>query len=327
MDNDEIGVEDLERTIQHQAETIEALHLASSKYKNRLEVVESKLLEREAELESFKVLSQENGMLRSEVLDLRSALKTLEQSTARIIDKNTLGTETHAQLGVRVQAYQRHNAYLQGELSVRDARIRSLEDKIDFLNEENQTKDRRMLIMQEKLRQHNIDPSSTVASVRVPEETLSMMKVKLTSQTSTIELLHERVENMLDESERKKALIEALQKENKALRVSVQKLIAQVMLQSSPISEEPVEDENASGGGRVGQPIPTGGSTKDVKINGAAVNVTRSNLNSRAFDESSSLTGGWPKSQVGGGGGAQDSFATTIEQRIAAFRQRNPQLN
>lgn len=335
MDNyDEITVADLERTIQHQADTIEALHIASSKYKNRLDLTEQKLLEREAELSAAATLSSENALLRTELIDLREAMRTLEQSTARIMDKNTLGTETHAQLGVRVQAYQRHNAYLQGELSEREARLKLANDKADMLAEEGATKDRRIAVMLEKLRQHNIDPSSTIASVRVPEETFASMKVKLTSQATTIELLHERVESLMDEAERRSSLVDAVQRENKALRVSVQKLIAQVTQSAAePMAEEDAAEDGATGGGVVS-------ALEDRRLSLAA-----DGSSSPAGASAADFSGGSPRRAVGGyqqplshqnkgdadlsssGYPAFGSTLSSIEQRLAAFRQRNPKLN
>lgn len=234
-DGDDLNVHELRRLVQQQADTIEGLHLAAGKYKNRLDIVERELLEKDSEISSLSVLTQENAMLREEILSLRESLRRLEQSTSRVIDKTTLGQESQAQLGVRVQAYQRHNAYLQGELSERERTVKTLNERLELMTEENHTKDRRIAIMLEKLRQHNIDPSSSVSSVRIPEETYATMKVKLVSQASTIELLHERIDSLTDDVSRKQSVMDAMKRENAALRVSVSKLIDQLTGQASAI--------------------------------------------------------------------------------------------
>lgn len=304
----ELSIHELRRTVQQQSDTIEGLHLAAGKYKNRLDIVEKELLEKDSEISSLSVLTQENSMLREEILSLRESLRRLEQSTSRVIDKTTLGQESQAQLGVRVQAYQRHNAYLQGELSEKERSIKMLHERLDLMTEENHTKDRRIAIMLEKLRQHNIDPSSSVASVRIPEETYATMKVKLVSQASTIELLHEKIDSLSDDVSRKQNVMDAMKRENTALRTSVTKLIDQLTGQATMQLDdgEPSVLRNA-GGVRFGDNSPVPNAPGGNSILGASSPQTpRSAL--KKIGGASSPTAASPAAGGGGGG----SGATTL---------------
>ena len=64
----EVNNDQLRATIQRQADTIESLHAAASKYKSRLTAIEQQLTVRQAEVDSLKVLSTENATLREERL-------------------------------------------------------------------------------------------------------------------------------------------------------------------------------------------------------------------------------------------------------------------
>jgi chromosome segregation ATPase len=223
-----MSVDQLRNTISRQNETIESLHAAASKYRTRLASLEQQLTIKQAENESQKVLATENAALRSELHQLREKLREVELSNSRLAEATALEAESQAQLGVKVQAYQRYNNFLQSEMALREAKLKALQEQVDVLSEEVHTKDRRITILVEKLRQHNIDPTSMVAKVSVPEATYSEMKEKLSTQNTTIELLREKLESVQEDLVRREAVIEAIQRENKALKSSISRLVAQI---------------------------------------------------------------------------------------------------
>ena len=220
--------EQLKTTIARQAETIDSLHAAAAKYRTRLAALEQQLTVKQAEIDSQKVLAQENAALRAEQHHLREKLREVELNNSRLAESATLESENQAQLGVKVQAYQRHNTFLQGEVALREAKLKALQEQIDVLAEEVHTKDRRITILVEKLRQHNIDPTSSVAKISVPEASYAEMKEKLSTQSTTIELLREKLETAQEDAVRRDSVIEAQARENKALKGSISRLIAQI---------------------------------------------------------------------------------------------------
>ena len=222
------SIDSLRATIQRQADTIESLHAAASKYKTRLTALEQQLTVKQAEIDSLKAMQSENASLREEAFVSNERNRELELTIGRLTEASTLGAETQAQLGVKVQAYQRHNHYLQGEVAARTAKLRSANERIDVLAEELRAKDRRITILVEKLRQYNIDPSSSVSKVQVNEEVFARMKDELSSQNATLEVMREKVESMQEEAVRREEIMGALRKENNALKQTVSKLVAQI---------------------------------------------------------------------------------------------------
>ncbi|CUI15074.1 Hypothetical protein, putative [Bodo saltans] len=220
-------------------ETVEMLQSSERKLKAKLSVFDQQLLTKEAEIESLRMLPNENILLREENHQLRERIRELEQTTSRAVELGSLGSESQTQLQVKLQAFQRHNHYLQGELALKESKIRTLQEKVDIVSEEIHQKDRRCSLLVEKLRQHSIDPSSATSitgsailghsnQIQVPEEMYAQMKQKVSNQTSAMELLQERVETLQEDHQRRELLVEALHRENAALRQSVSRLIAQV---------------------------------------------------------------------------------------------------
>ena len=218
---------DLRATVQRQAETIDALNASVGKLRARISSLEQQCTMKQSEIDSMRVLPNENKMIREENILLRDQLREMKYSASRIIEQSSIGNESQAALGIKVQAYQRHNAFLQGELSDRESKLRIGQERIDVLTEELNNKDTRISLLAEKLRQHHIDPSSANGLV-LPDETLTVMKNKVHTQSATIDLLHEKVEICHEEAHRRAAVLDAVQKENKALRTSVSRLIAQI---------------------------------------------------------------------------------------------------
>ena len=220
--------ETLRVTVQRQTETIETLHSAAAKYRSRLAALEQQLTTKTAEIESQRILSTENASLRSELHQLREKLREVELNNSRLAEASTLEAENQAQLGVKVQAYQRHNTFLQGEVALRESKNKALQEQIDVLAEEVHTKDRRINILVEKLRQHNIDPTTSVAKISVPEASYTEMKERLSTQTATINLLREKLESCQEDAVRREGVVDAQGKENKALKASISRLVQQI---------------------------------------------------------------------------------------------------
>jgi hypothetical protein len=235
-----LNFEQSRQQMQRLSETIEAQQAVEKRLRARMAALEQQLVSKQAEIDSLRVLPNENSLIREENAQLRDKIRELELSASRIVETATYTTESQASLGVKLQAYQRHNNFLQGELSAREAKLKTQQEKMDILAEEVDGKDRRITILVEKLRNQNIDPSTSEASVHVPQELYQQMKQKLHSQSVTIDLLHEKVESLQDDSQRKEVVVEALQRENRALRQSVSRLIAQIngtVLPASPDSD------------------------------------------------------------------------------------------
>jgi predicted nuclease with TOPRIM domain len=190
--------------------------------------LEQRIITMQAEIDSLRVLRNENFIIREESNALRDRLRRFEGERSHFEDRSVTA-ETQAQLAVKLQAYQRHNTHLQGELSARETKISAMQEKIDVLTEEMHRKDRRCSILAEKLRQHNIDPVAVAATtIHVPEEFFAQLKKKISSQETTIDALHERLEGLQEDAQRRELVVEALQRENSALRQSVSRLIAQI---------------------------------------------------------------------------------------------------
>jgi chromosome segregation ATPase len=236
----ELNNDQLRQHVQRLNEAVDVQQGTEKRLRARMAAMEQQLVTKQAEIDSLRVLPNENNLIRDENVQLREKIRELELSASRIVETATYTTESQASLGVKLQAYQRHNNFLQGELSSREAKLKVQQEKLEILAEELQGKDRRITIMVEKLRNQNIDPSTSEVSVHVPQEVYQQMKHKLHSQGSTIEALHEKVESLQDDTQRKEVVVEALQRENKALRQSVSRLIAQingVALPASPDSD------------------------------------------------------------------------------------------
>lgn len=237
---------DVQSTAQRQADTIEALHAAAVSYKARAETAEAVANSRMSEADTIRYLQAENGQLRGEVFSLSERVRDLEAAISRSAEANSLKAESQAQLGVQVRAYQRHNHFLQGEVSARDAKTRALEDRVEFLQEEVKAKERRVSLMMDRLRKHNVDmtrmndghgdgdnnasssSSSAPARVSVPEATLQQIREKMAVQTSTIEVLRERLESLEDEGSRKEHVLKSLRRENDALKGTISKMVSQI---------------------------------------------------------------------------------------------------
>lgn len=220
-------MESMRATVQRQADTIESLHSAAQKYKTRLNALEQQLTVKQAELDSLKLLSGENANLREENLSMNEKNRELEQAVSRLTESSTLGAESQAQLGVKVQAYQRHNNFLQGEIATIESKLATARERIDVLQNELRHKEQRVTILMDKLRQHNIDPTAT-SKVHVSEDTFNSMKDQIHSQSTTVELLREKLESMQDEAVRREELLTAQRQENDALKQTVSRLIAQI---------------------------------------------------------------------------------------------------
>ena len=216
----------LKATIQRQADQIESLHAAAQKYKTRNNSLEQQLTVKQAELESLRLLSTENSTLREEMLTINDRNRELEQAVSRLSEQSTLGAESQAQLGVKVQAYQRHNTFLQGELATAESKLSTARERIDVLQNELRHKEQRITILIEKLRQHNIDPTATTSKVNLTEEAYRDMREKLSTQDTSMTILREKVESMQDEAVRREEVMTALRKENNALKTTVSRLIA-----------------------------------------------------------------------------------------------------
>lgn len=219
-------VERLRSSLQRQTETIDSLHAAAQKYKTRLTALEQQATVKQAEIDSLKVLSAENAQLREQLLAANARNRQLELAAG--ISGGGGGAELQAQLSVKVQAYTRHNNFLQGEVALRDAKLAALQERLDVLAEEVHAKDRRVTILVEKLRQHSIDPNSAVSRVSVPEHVFNELKEKVATQGTTMELLREKLDESQEEAVRRDELVSALQRENRALKQSVSRLIAQI---------------------------------------------------------------------------------------------------
>ena len=224
----QLNNEQLRSTVQRQADTIESLHAAAQKYKTRLTALEQQLVVKQAEIDSMRVLAKENAHLRESNLISSERVRELELNSSRLAEQSSLGAETQAQLGVKVQAYQRHNHFLQGELASKDSKLKTLHERLDVLTEEVRTKDKRITLLVEKLKQFNIDPTAVVNKIHISEEVFSQMKDKLDTQSTTIELLREKMDGLQEESIRREELIEAQRRENNTLKTTISKLIAQV---------------------------------------------------------------------------------------------------
>ncbi len=236
----ELNNDQLRQQVQRLNEAVDVQQGTEKRLRARMGAMEQQLVTKQSEIDSLRVLPNENNLIRDENGQLRDKIRDLELSASRIVDAATYTSESQASLGVKLLAYQRHNNFLQGELSSRETKLKVQQEKLDILSEELQGKDRRITIMVEKLRNQNIDPSTTEVTVHVPQEVYQQMKQKLQSQGMTIDVLHEKVESLQDDAQRKEVVVEALQRENKALRQSVSRLIAQINgvgLPSSPDSD------------------------------------------------------------------------------------------
>ena len=243
---------DLQATVQRQAETIEALHAATAQYKARADAAEQFASGRLSEADALRSLTHENANLRGEAFALTERVRDLEAAISRGAEATSLTAESQAQLGVQVRAYQRHNHFLQGELSSRDAKMRAFEERIEFLLEEVKTKDRRLAMMMDRLRKHNVDvarlqeqeaqlggdyssgsttTSSFPARITVPEATLQQIRERMAVQNSTVEVLRERLEALEDEAARKEHVLASLRRENDALKGTISRMVAQISVE------------------------------------------------------------------------------------------------
>ena len=231
--------DDLRSVVQRQAGTIEALHAASAQLKARATVAEQIASGRLSDADAVRSLTHENSQLREENYVLSDRVRELEAVISRNAEATSLTAETQAQLGVQVRAYQRHNHFLQGEVSSRDSKMRAHHERVEFLQEEVATKERRVTVLLERLRQHNIDLSSVSDKPRsetkpenlrvsVPEATLQQIREKMAVQVSTIEVLRERLEALEDEASRKDQVLSALRRENDALKKTISKMVMQI---------------------------------------------------------------------------------------------------
>jgi chromosome segregation ATPase len=216
----------LKATIQRQADQIESLHAAAQKYKSRNNALEQQLTVKQAELDSLRLLSTENAALREDMFAVNERNRELEQALSRLTEQSTLGAESQAQLGVKVQAYQRHNTFLQGELATAESKLATARERIDVLQNELRHRDARVSILIEKLRQHNIDPSANSSRIQITEEGYREMKDKIASQNTSLELLREKVESMQEEAVRREEIMTSLRRENDALKGTISRLIA-----------------------------------------------------------------------------------------------------
>ena len=216
----------LRAQLQRHADTIESLTAAGNKLRTRCNALEQQLTVKQAELDSLRLLSTENSTLREELFNANERNRELEQAVSRLTEQSTLGAESQAQLGVKVQAYQRHNSFLQGELATSEGKLAVARERIDVLQNEVRHKEQRVSILIEKLRQHNIDPSASSLKVNLTEEAYREMRDKIASQAASIDLLREKVESMQEEAVRREELVGALRRENDALKGTVSRLIA-----------------------------------------------------------------------------------------------------
>ena len=234
---------DLTGTIQRQSTTIEALHASAAQFKARAAAAEQIASSRMSEADALRAFQHENDNLRNEVFSLTERVRELEAAISRSAEASAINSESQAQMGVQVRAYQRHNHFLQGEVSARDAKMRSLEERVEFLQEEVKTKERRMSLMMDRLRKHNVDVArlnegvgdgesvnmhALPARVTIPEVTLQQIREKMAVQTSTIEVLRDRLESLEDESTRKENVLRTLRRENDALKNTISKMVAQI---------------------------------------------------------------------------------------------------
>lgn len=225
MSSGNVAADDLRALIA----TVESLQASERGLKTRIAVLEQQLVTKEAEIDSLRVLPNENRLIRDENAHLREKIRDLEQTASRAVELGSLGAESQTQLSVKLQAFQRHNHYLQGEIAGKESKIRALQERVDIVTEELHQKERRCGLLVEKLRQHALDPEvATGVQIQVPEELFAQMKQKLAAQTSSVEVLQERVETLQEDTQRRELLVEALQRENAALRQSVSRLIAQI---------------------------------------------------------------------------------------------------
>lgn len=221
--------EDMRLYIQRQADTIESLHAAAQKYRARLQSLDQELAVKQAEVESLRLLAAENATLREDNHMAHDRIRELETSASQLSQQSSLGAETQAQLGVKLQAYQRHNTFLQGEIASREKRMKALQEQIDVLREEVHNKERRITLLVEKLRQHNLDPNSVgICRIQIPEEQYAQLREKLATQETTVELLRERLETAQEDAVRREEVVDALVRENKALKNTISRLIAQI---------------------------------------------------------------------------------------------------
>lgn len=216
----------LRATIQRQADQIESLQAAAQKFKTRTNSLEQQLTVKQAELDSLRLLSSENGNLREELFNATERRRELEIAVSRLTEQSTLGAESQAQLGVKVQAYQRHNTFLQGELAGAESKLQTARERIDVLQNEVRNKDQRITILMDKLRQYNIDPTAANTKIHLTEDAYRDMKNQITHQESTIEILREKLESSQEESVRREEIMSALRRENDALKNTVSRLIA-----------------------------------------------------------------------------------------------------
>jgi hypothetical protein len=267
---------DLQTTVQRQSDTIEALHAASAQYKARADAAEHLAAGRLSEAEMIRALQADNQTLRHENFSLTERVKDLEASISRSAEASSLTAESQAQLGVQVRAYQRHNHFLQGEVSARDAKMRALEERVEVMTEELKTKERRMGLMMDRLRKHNVDVAkmneqqaesggSAPARVTVPEATLQQIREKMAMQTSTIEILRDRLESVEDEAGRKEHVLKSLRRENDALKNTISKMVSQI---SSEVSTQSMEmqltGDALTGGGFSSSSSGAGASSGDA---------------------------------------------------------------
>jgi predicted nucleic acid-binding Zn-ribbon protein len=304
---------DLAGTIQRQADTIEALHASAAQYKARAEAAEHLAAGRISEADTIRAYQSDNNNLRNEVFTLTERVRELEAAISRSAEANQIHSESQAQMGVQVRAYQRHNHFLQGEISARDAKMRSLEERVEFLQEEIRTKERRMSLMMDRLRKHNVDVArlnegvgdgesvnqyALPARVTIPEVTLQQIREKMAVQTSTIEVLRDRLEALEDESTRKENVLKSLRRENDALKNTISRMVAQISAEVQTTASEMQLTAEAmtnphsarfaqspAGGSRY-EPFDSTGSNLLLGLGGAATggnasvtNVSRSNAN------------------------------------------------
>jgi len=231
-------MEELRRQNTDLTVVVDGLRAGEAKLLARLAAAEHLVLTKSSEVESLRVLASENAMLREELSVAHRKLREQEvlRTTATVAHTPAgvqstaapLPSDVHAGVTVKLQAYQRHNYFLQTELVDRDTRLKATMEKLECLREELVTKDRRMSLLCEKLRSVHQDPNAVVRSsvhAHVPLELIYELKTKITEQRESLDSLNAGAAAMQEELQRKEDVIAAVQKENSALRQSVTKLV------------------------------------------------------------------------------------------------------
>jgi DNA repair exonuclease SbcCD ATPase subunit len=223
--------EQLLAAIARQNQMIDSLHGAARRYKSRCAALQTTSTEIQAQLDMLSSVSAENSELRATIDVLQRKCNDFQGVVHNLSERASTDVDSGAALVLRNRALERQIEYLREELTKRSAAAQVIQAECGMAKQQVADRDERIHILLSRS-SHRGAPKNELPEAYVAE--LTVLKKDIATLSTQNSIYQTRLAQAQEDLVRKDTTQQALQRELKALKMTISTLVGQVSGNTGP---------------------------------------------------------------------------------------------